>query len=319
MLRYDYLQSPLLPAWIPQSGLFVLFLKGVLDNHFQDTLLSIIYPSLFPNYAYVCEYDDPPQTLLVTLTPGGNVPVTISTQRTDVYDNPLPFALYDGKWLVIFNLHTGSASGGAPASGLPHPLWCDGEVPGTLLTLSDHLVGGRALWRTPGGVWRSATLEERGLFVPGSYASIECRYERRPPYPSASLPDRPLQFRYLWSRGDDVLRLYGMHRHRRSLGRALQNVRGRLPGAHQFGIASELGLVEFVPRHELYMHFTAPAGCSALYGTYLARLLRAEYPNTLSGMDAIHQSGETSVVLIKNLWVDTLPLSIRGELTADVT
>ena len=318
-IRTSYFQqpSPLLPYWIPPSGLFVQLLRCVLDNHILDALNSVIYPYLLPNYVYVTRLDSaPPDTFQVRLKLGASEwteQVSLSKDSTDIYDRPDPFAWYDGEWLVVFNLNMGSASGGSASTGLPHPLWTNGEVGGMLISLSNHLVGGRAIWRPQGGVWRNGVLESRGLFVPGSYVALECRYERRPPYPSAKLLDAKvsLQWRPMWSRGDDLLRLYALPRRVRSLGSAIGSIRGKLPGIAAFAIASELGLVSFVPRVPIYASRSIPQS-SGIYSTYGSVYRRVNYPSVLSSWSAQQDIGFTDLILMHGVWVDTLhevPLS----------
>lgn len=325
-IRTDYFphSSPLLPSWIPTSGLFVQLMRCVLDNHFQDAVQSIISPYLFPNFVYAARIDtSPTNPFNVYLKLGAsewNVAVPLSYDKTDIYDRAEPFAFYDGEWLLVFNLYNANGTGGVAATGVPHPLWSESPVPGTLVALSDHLVGGRALWRVGSGAWRNAVLEERGLFLPASYSSVQCYYERRPPYPSATLADGTLlEFRRTWSRGDDLLRLFADPRRARSLGSAIASIRGKLPGIHLFGIASECGLVSFLPNVDAYRQTTLPAGVAALYATHQAEKRFARYPNTIANFQGDEQPTTTNLILIHRTWLEGVVSRPSSVLTDDVS
>lgn len=326
IVRTEYFpqSSPLLPSWIPSGGLFIHIMRSVLDNHFQDVTQSIISPYLFPNFVYAVRTDSsPPDTFTVSMKLGAsqwNVTVSLSRDKTDIYDRAEPFALYDGEWLLVFNLYNGTVTGGVASSGYPHPLWGVDAVPGTLVALSDHFVGGRALWRVGSGAWRHAVLEDRGLFLPASYTSVQCYYERRPPYPEAKLQDGTiLQFRWTWSRGDDVLRMFANPRRVRSLASALSSVRGKLPGLHLFAIASECGLVSFIPRVSLYDDFALPANTTAVYSTYDGSKILKRYPHTVGVFESPGSPYYTSLILVQKAWLQKAESLVQNTLTDEVS
>lgn len=326
IVRTEYFPqpSPLLPPWIPSGGLFVQILRSVLDNHFQDALGSVISPYLFPNFVYAARTgSSPPDTFAVSMRLGGaqwSVQVSLSRDKTDIYDRAEPFALYDGEWLLVFNLYHGSATGGVASSGSPHPLWTGDAVPGTLVALSDHFVGGRALWRVGSGAWRQAVLESRGLFLPASYTNVQCFYERRPPYPQATLPDgTPLQFRWTWSRGDDVLRMFANPRRVRSLASAFASVRGKLPGLPLFAIAAECGLVSLLPRVPLHQNVTLPPHTTAVYSTHDGSKILRRYPQTVSEFAASDSPYQTSLIVVQKAWLQKAEPLVRHTLTDEVS
>lgn len=326
IVRTDYFpqSSPLLPSWIPSGGLFVQLMRCVLDNHFQDVVQSIIHPYLLPNFVYAARLSaPPPNTFQVTLRIGANVSnlnVLLSRDVTDIYDRAEPFALFDGEWLLVFNLHSGLVTGGVSASGKPHPLWTSDDVPGTLVYLTNHLVGGRALWRVGSSAWRMAVLEDRGLFIPGNYSNVQCYYERRPPFPQVTMSDgTALDFRWMWSRADDVLRQFANPRRVRSAGSAFASLRGRLPGIHLFGVASECGLVSFLPNVPAYRQTVLPANVTAVYRTYDGHGRSSRYPNTISHVPEEESAHHTGLVVIHNAWLEGVVIPPGHTLSDEVS
>jgi hypothetical protein len=159
-----------------------------MDNHIQDAVYTFHHPYLLPYYAYVLRKPGLSGNLNLTVIEGAtqtNVVAPITNRSTDVFDNPLPFAWYDGELLMVFNLHMGIATGGTPYS-----YWLDNilriTVDGTLVPLTDHRVGGRAYWYAGKG-WKLERIEPPGLFVPGQHSYIICYYEKRPPFPTVKL------------------------------------------------------------------------------------------------------------------------------------
>lgn len=305
-------RSPLLPKWMPNSGLLSSMLASVLDNHFQDVMLAYMMPFLMPNYVYALQTNEPPpQSFVVTARLGQqtwDITVRLSRNVCDIYEDPLPFALFDGEWLLLFNLYNGYASGGTAGAGFPYPTWTGGEMTGTRLMLDDHLVGGRALWRVGNTAWRSHTTDHLGLFLPCiSSPTAECYYERRPPFPQMRLQDKMLQLRWLWSRGDDVLRLFGMQRRHRSMGSAMQAVQTRLPGIPLFGMASELGLTSFVPGVSCNHHYIPPPGVTGVYSTDEPMKRMNAYPAQVHAVDFRYREGTTNLILLHQVWMDSLP------------
>lgn len=318
-IRTDYFtgNTDILPDWLPPSSLLIHLLRCLLDNHLQDAVRVLHHPYLLPGEACVLRREGLSDSVTLSVN-SSNVVVPITNDPTDVYDTPTPFAWYDGDWLMVFNLHMGSSTGGSASTGNPDLIWMI-EVPGVLLSLSDHVPGGRAYWRStsdPKG-WQLQVLESRGLFVPGIAGQVQCYYERRGPKPVVRLGDESLTWRKIWTRCDDVLRLYGLRRNL-SPGSAFASIRGRLPGYPLFGLGADLGVVKLRYRWPVYADYVPDSDTSIIYGTSPLRLERRRYPQTISSVSGVSEYGETVWLWMQKVWWDGAPTGVVGALTDEV-
>ena len=324
-IRTDYFTGnrEILPDWLPEDSLLIKLLRCLLDNYVQDAVYTFHHPYLLPYYAYVLRKPGLSGNLNLTVISGNSqtsVTVPITNRSTDVFDNPLPFAWYDGETLMVFNLHMGFARGGVPSTyNLDNII--RRRVDCTLLVLSDHRVGGRAYWNAGKG-WKLERLEPSGLYVPGTYSSIDCYYEKRHPLPQVRIGSDALQYRLIWNRADEMLRLCGSKRDSFSAGGAFfHKIRGKLPGYPLFGLGCELGLTRiytYIPVYQRY-DFTPTNYATVAFSDYGARMKRSHYPAYLSHLDPVGEYAHTSVYWLVKAWWDPVPVGIVGALSDEVT
>jgi len=323
-IRTDYFTGnrDLLPDWLPESSLLVKLLRCLMDNHIQDAVYTFHHPYLLPYYAYVLRKPGLSGNLNLTVIEGvtqTNVVAPITNRSTDVFDNPLPFAWYDGELLMVFNLHMGIATGGTPYSYLMDNILRI-TVDGTLVPLTGHRVGGRAYWYAGKG-WKLERIEPPGLFVPGQHSYITCYYERRPPFPTVKLGSDVLEYRTIWNRADEMLRLCGSHRGSFSAaGAYFHKIRGKLPGYHLFGLGCELGLTRIRTYIPVFQRFDVSSFItSVVFSEYGSRLKRVRYPQTLQFFEPVEEYAYTSIYALAKAWWDPAPSLLVGALSDEVT